>query len=162
MSTSLAAAGSVDSSLQYIYPLSLRSGLSLSWVASASTCCTSSWVSLGLFRNSLTMAVRSCSCTWQHIDDDSINSNTLRWWLNTPKMYGIDNRFGSTLYKVRVPKYMSGCNSVNFPLKLQITIIQSNLNYLKFKRLLIVKNFWQVKNQTEIKHNIIEVVPSLF
>jgi len=36
---------------------------SCTWVARVSTCCTSSWVSVGFLRNSFTMAVSSCSCT---------------------------------------------------------------------------------------------------
>ena len=39
-----AAAGSVDKSLQYIYPRSLKSGLSLSSVARDNTCCTKSYI----------------------------------------------------------------------------------------------------------------------
>lgn len=37
----------------------------LTCVARLNTCCTSSWVSVGFFRNSFTIAVRSCSCTYQ-------------------------------------------------------------------------------------------------
>lgn len=38
---------------------------SLTCVAKLNTCCTSSWVSVGFFRNNLTIAVSSCSCTYR-------------------------------------------------------------------------------------------------
>ena len=35
----------------------------ITWVAKLRTCCTSSWVSVGLFKNNFTMAVNNCNCT---------------------------------------------------------------------------------------------------
>ena len=61
--TARAASGSLDSSRQYTYPLSRKSGLSLCSVARFSTLCTISCAFSGIFRKSLTVAVRSCSCT---------------------------------------------------------------------------------------------------
>lgn len=55
--TSLAASGSVLRSLQYTYARSLKSGLSVSYVAHDSTAEIIFWgPSVGIFRNSLTVA----------------------------------------------------------------------------------------------------------
>jgi len=37
----------------------------LTCVARLSTCCTSSWVSVGFFKNNFTIAVSNCNCTWE-------------------------------------------------------------------------------------------------
>lgn len=47
------------------------------WVARLSTCCTSSCVSVGFFRNNLTMAVSNCSCTWNK------NNATIKYTTDT-------------------------------------------------------------------------------